>query len=251
MKNIKNLPHASGIYLVENTAHNNTPYIGQAVDLYKRFNSHHISDYKNPNNCCYNTKFYIALRKYGIENFKVTILELCPIEKLDEKEIFYIEKYNSFHQGYNSTQGGQFWTQDIHSAETEEKRRITREKNQSLKSENHPRAKLTNQEVVEIRQRYIDGESVHDIYADYSELYSNEAVFKRIVLGSTYVSAGNIPDKSQIRYTNAKLTATQIREIRKKYKKGVISYDKLGAEYGVSGGAIASIVKRRTYKHID
>lgn len=251
MENIKNLPHQSGIYLVENLAKDNIPYVGQAKDIYKRFNSHHISDYKNPNNCCYNTKFYKALREYGIENFKVTVLELCDEELLDEKEIAYIKQYDSFHHGYNSTEGGQFWSPNIHSPETEEKRRITREKNQSLKSENHPRAKLSNEEVVKIRQRYIDGESVESIHKDYIELYKNKDVFKRIVLGRSYISAGNIPDKSQIRYTNAKLTDAQVREIRERYKEGGISYDKLGKEYGLSGSSIAAIIKRKTYQHVD
>lgn len=29
-----------------------------------------------------------------------------PYEKLDEREVYYIEKFNSFHNGYNSTPGG-------------------------------------------------------------------------------------------------------------------------------------------------
>lgn len=251
MQNIKTLPHASGIYLVENTAKNNIPYIGQATDIYNRFNRHHICDYKNENNCCYNTKFYKALREYGIENFKVTVLELCPTNELDKKEIEYIEKYNSFHHGYNSTPGGQYWSENIHSPETEEKRRQTREKNQSLKSENHPRAKLTNQEVFDIRQRYIDGENMRDIYKDYASLYSNFDTFKRIVLGYTYKSVGNIPSKAQIRYTNAKLTDDEVRAIRTRYAEKNITYKKLGEEYGVSEHTIACIVWRKTYAHVD
>jgi uncharacterized protein (DUF433 family) len=50
-------------------------------------------------------------------------------------------------------------------------------------SENHPRAKLTNQQVWDIRQRYIDGESIKEIYQDFKDLYSNQQTFKRIVLG--------------------------------------------------------------------
>ena len=73
-------------------------------------------------------------------------------------------------------------------------------------SENHPRAKLSNEEVFNIRQRYIDGESVNEIYQDYQHLYSNQDTFKRIVLGQSYTTVGNIPTKEQIRHTNAKLT---------------------------------------------
>lgn len=250
MKNIKNLPKESGIYIVTNIK-NNASYIGQAKNIYDRLNKHHIYDYKDKNNCCYNTKFYIALRKYGLENFQVDVLELCSEEELDKKEIYYINKYDSFKHGYNSTKGGQNWSPNIHSEETELKRQKTRQQNKSLQSENHPRAKMTNEEVINVRQRYIDGESIQQIYEDYKDRYSNKETFKRIILGQTYISVGNIPNKRQIRYTNAKLTEVQVREIRNKYKKGKVSYDTLGKEYGLSGSSIAAIIKRKTYTHVD
>lgn len=250
MKNIQKLPNASGIYMVVNLI-NNKKYIGQSKNIKKRFQSHHLVDYKNPNNCNYNTKFYQAIRKYGIENFQVEILQLCNEEDMDNLEIYYIKKFDTFKNGYNSTEGGQFWSPNIHSVETELKRKETREKNKSLMSENHPRAKLTNEQVWNIRQRYIDGESIKEIYQDFKDLYKNEGTFKRIVLGQTYTTVGNIPQKSQIRHTNAKLTEQQVKEIRCRYQKGKISYDTLGKEYGLSGSSIAAIIKRKTYKHID
>lgn len=250
MKNLKKLPKASGIYLVTNII-NNKCYIGQAKNIYIRFNSHHIYDYLNPNNCCYNSKFYQALRKYGLDNFEISILELCEEKELDEKEKMYIEQFDSFQNGYNSTEGGQSWGSNVHSEEAELKRAKTREENKSLQGENHPRAKLTNQQVWDIRQRYIDGEDIHSIYLDFQHLYKNERTFKNIVLGETYVSVGNIPTKAQKRYTNAKLTADQVREIRKRYAEEDISYEKLGKEYGISGGSVAALIKRKTYKHVD
>lgn len=57
MKNIKQLPKQAGIYLITNNI-NGHSYIGQAIDIYDRFNSHHIYDYKNPKCRCYNTKIY-------------------------------------------------------------------------------------------------------------------------------------------------------------------------------------------------
>lgn len=250
MKNLKQLPHESGIYRVY-TTFNNACYIGQAKDIYRRFNSHHIHDYKNENNSCYNTKFYSALRKYGLDAFEIEILELCPIEELDKKEIFYINKYDSFHHGYNSTLGGQNWSENIHSEEIEQKKKETRELNQSLKGENHPRAKLTNEEVLSIRQRYIDGEPSTQIYQDYKDKYSSFNTFRRIILGYTYKSIGNIPNSEQVRHTNAKLTDIQVKEIRQKYQKGKISQEKLGKEYGVSGTTISRIVKKEIYKNVN
>ena len=250
MKNIENLPATTGIYLVENLL-NHKKYIGQAKNIKQRFVKNHKYDYKNPNNCNYETKFYQALRKYGLDNFKVEVLQLCEEEELDRLEVEYIDKYDSFINGYNSTKGGQFWSPNIHSEETEEKRRITREKNKSLMSENHPRAKLTNQQVWDIRQRYIDGESIKEIYEDFKDLYSNQQTFKRIVLGQTYITVGNIPNKEQVRHTNAKLTDVQIKEIRNSYKKGVISYRELGEKYNLSDSSLAAIIKRETYKNVD
>ena len=57
MKNIEKLPKSSGIYMVTNLL-NNVSYVGQSTNIYNRFKKHHIHDYKNINNECYNTKFY-------------------------------------------------------------------------------------------------------------------------------------------------------------------------------------------------
>lgn len=48
----------------------------------------------------------------------------------------------------------------------------------------------------------------------------------------------------------AKLTANQVREIRKIYKKGKIGCTKIGRIYGMSRSAILLIVKRIKWKHI-
>lgn len=250
MKNIKNLPEKSGIYKITNLI-NGHSYIGQSKNIFKRFNFHHICDYKNPNSSQYNTKLYQAFRKYGIDQFQVGILELCDISQLDEKEIKYIKIFNTYKNGYNSTPGGQFWSENIHAYEIEQKRKITREKNKSLQGQKHPRAKLTDLEVINIRQRYINGEAIKDIYKDYNKIYSNLATFTRIVLGQSYKSIGNIPEKKDIRHTNGKLTANQVKEIRQRYANEKISFAKLGKEYGLSATTIDRIVKKITYAHID
>lgn len=47
-----------------------------------------------------------ALRKYGIENFSFSILEECKVSELNNKEIEWISKLNSYEEGYNCTRGG-------------------------------------------------------------------------------------------------------------------------------------------------
>lgn len=247
-KNSNNLPEASGIYMIINLI-NNHKYIGQSLNIKKRIISHHQYDYNNPNNCCYDTKFYRALRHYGLDNFAVVILELCDSNKLDEKEMYYIQKYNTFKEGYNSTPGGQQWSDNIHSPLIEEKRRNTLKHTQALQNENHPRAKLSNEEVRRIRQRYIDGEDPHIIYSDYCHLYKSFDTFKRIIFGYTYKTAGNIPLKENIRHTNGKLTDKQVRQIRELYANG-LSQSKIAEQFNLSQTAISHIVQYKTYAHV-
>jgi group I intron endonuclease len=48
-----------------------------------------------------------AIQKYGKENFKKEILEYCiDLKHLDEREIYWINKYNAIEDGYNLTEGG-------------------------------------------------------------------------------------------------------------------------------------------------
>ena len=54
-----------------------------------------------------NYKLYSAIRKYGRDKFFVeTLEENIPISSLNEREIEYIAKYDSFKNGYNSSPGG-------------------------------------------------------------------------------------------------------------------------------------------------
>lgn len=89
-----------GIYLIKNLS-NGKNYIGQSIDIIRRW-SEHKARANNINNNCYNKPLYLAMRKYGIDNFKLFILELCSSEELNQKEAFYINKYNSLvPNGYN------------------------------------------------------------------------------------------------------------------------------------------------------
>ena len=51
----------------------------------------------------HDTKFYRAIRKYGKENFKIESIDFANTqEELDQKEIYYINLYDSVKSGYNS-----------------------------------------------------------------------------------------------------------------------------------------------------
>jgi group I intron endonuclease len=67
------------------------------------------------NGCEY--KFHRAIRKYGAENFTLSVIEECEKDKLDEREIYWINYYNSYYSGYNSTKGGSGLTKPLPSFE--------------------------------------------------------------------------------------------------------------------------------------
>lgn len=103
-RNYKGIP---GIYKWENKI-NHKCYIGQSVDLNKRL-AHHFSNLKTKR---YDNPLYRAVYKYGLENFDVTIIEVLEVSddlklRLDDREKYYIQKYNSYGKnGYNQTLGG-------------------------------------------------------------------------------------------------------------------------------------------------
>ena len=51
-----------------------------------------------------NRALYRAMNKYGIENFQC--LELLETNTPNEDEMLYIQKYDTYHNGYNETLGG-------------------------------------------------------------------------------------------------------------------------------------------------
>lgn len=85
---------------------NGKVYIGQTTKTLEERKATHKKDSKH-----LNTFFYRAIRKYGWDAFKWEIIHdnIASEDELDELEIYYIKKYNSFDnplKGYNTQSGG-------------------------------------------------------------------------------------------------------------------------------------------------
>lgn len=92
----------SGIYKITNQK-NNLCYIGQAVDLSRRWKDHAKCGLGIDTPA--SNKLYQAMMEDGLWNFSFEILEECPREQLNEKEKYYINLYQSKDFGYNTTKG--------------------------------------------------------------------------------------------------------------------------------------------------
>ena len=70
----------------------------------------------------HNLKFYNAIKKYGWENFEHYIIATCnSLEEAYELEQYYINKFDTYKNGYNSTLGGAGSKGKIMSEETKKR----------------------------------------------------------------------------------------------------------------------------------
>ena len=82
-----------GIYKITKKE-NGKSYIGQSNDIERRIKEH---QYKR------DIPIELAIQKYGVNAFEYEIIEECSLDKLDEREMYWINYYNTFI--YNSLFG--------------------------------------------------------------------------------------------------------------------------------------------------
>ena len=114
----------SGIYMW--TSPSGKSYIGQAVNLKKRYNS-----FLRFNKNYSGDKINNARKKYNNESdWKYEVLEYCDVNELDEREKYYIALYDTINNGYNCESGGN--ENKIVSDESKQKM------SEAMKGENNP-----------------------------------------------------------------------------------------------------------------
>jgi len=138
------------IYKIVNLSTNKI-YVGQAVSHilnHKKYRPYgregrfrcHISEAFSTKK---NQSHYLnnAIRKYGVENFVVELIEYCEINDADKRETHYIKEFNSLYpNGYNLKNGGNVFT---HSDES--KKRLSNGVSKYYKDKKFDRFKDVNQ----------------------------------------------------------------------------------------------------------
>lgn len=108
------------IYIITNLI-NGKKYVGQS----RNQNGGYLCRWADHVRCAFNDsskkyKINHAIKKYGVESFRIDLMERinCAtlsecIERLDKLEVRYIKEFDTYNNGYNSTKGGQSGGFDI------------------------------------------------------------------------------------------------------------------------------------------
>jgi len=227
------------IYCIENEV-NHKLYVGMTSNTVEWRFQKHLEGAK------YSEKefpLYCAIRKHGSENF--TIFPLTWASDLEEACKFereWIQRLGTYEDiGYNATPGGETGTAGEHAG----------------------RAVLTNEQVAEIRHRYVTDDSLN------SEMLARECdvgkhVIKRAISGRSYPNA-EMPDgmqeakerttfEAQLRggdHHSSRLTDAEVLAVRQRYMQEDNFHVRTFAdEHDLSRISARRIIKGENYGHL-
>lgn len=232
------------IYAIKNTI-NSKIYIGQTSNLSRRWSAHKCKARTGKDNY----PLYNAIRKYGIENFTLEILESCNKDIVNDREKYFIALFDAVNNGYNISIGGQGFSDG---------RKVKRPG--PMRGKKH--SKKTKQLMSEQRGGDRNGmygkthstESKQKMSKFHKENFKENGhpwegrnhSDKTIVLISESRKGKNIGENNHA----AKLTNEIVLKIRERYATENIFMSELAKEYNIGEYAISCIVKRKTWNHI-
>ena len=201
------------IYIIKNDI-NDKIYIGQAKNSKSRFQSHckPSSAHKE------NDLVAKAIQKYGKEHFFFEILE-SQIENYNEREIYYIEKYQSLvPKGYNILKGG--------------------DEPPIMRGYQYPEAKLTEKKILELTNDLLNTNlSFEELAKKYN--FQSKTSISEFNRGLTYVREIEYPIRKEI--CSGKLTNEDVSNIIQLLKYTYRSYQDIANQYNVEYRTIKRI----------
>lgn len=225
-----------------------------------------------------------AINKYGIDNFKKTIIETCENrEQLSEREKYWINFFNAVSDDnfYNIVDGGEggdtFSSLEINQkkknilvksnngkkragckikdefikkrgdkGEEEWELYQNKRKEAQAKSFLEKENRINNLYGTKICTLYMT-HSINDVYLKLDKIISKEMIKKVLTKNNIKIKQKkgvNSGEKNGM----SKLSYKKALEIRDKYKSGGYTYRKLSEEYSISASQIGQIIRGETYK---
>ena len=217
----------TGIYIIRNSI-NNKVYIGRSTDIHRRWMTH-LRDARKGEN----SKVHIAMRELGIENFYLEVLEECSLSELNKREQYYIEKFNSWANGYNNSNSSNF-----------------------LDGEKNFNAKMSEKEIEEIRIE--QSKMIKDRKEIYKK-YKNKITWTNFSFICKYQTWPdirkdlNIPEvmkwhEKQLGNEPRKFSMEELEEIVRLRYKEKKTYPEIAEIFGKSRKTISRIINKVYYK---
>lgn len=207
-------------------------YIGQTNNMQKRLNGHKSESF-NPKTSGYWLPFHCAIRKYGIDNFDLDILEEIADgesqDYIDNRETYFINFYHSLldENGYNISIGGQGCPKPPLSYE--EKLNLSK--------------LFKKEEIQDIQQRLINDEEYDDIEAIYTPRLKRTFLVN-INTGVNYFNPDfNYPLKQHAR---SRFSKKEINEIKQRIKRGDV-YSDIQKDYNIKSASFLSMINTGKY----
>ena len=256
MYSYKELKNSKGIYKITCTS-NGRIYIGSTVfNFYNRWHQH-VSALKRKEH--HSVTLQRAYDKYGKDAFVYEIIEkLTDDKEVLEREQYYIDLYDSANPklGFNICKFAGNHKGMTHSEESKE---LTRQKSKK------------NWENPEYRKKVIEGATglkrEEETKQKQSEAaksrFSSEGARRQhsIACKGVKKKEGSGEKQSKIMREScrvlgannpkAKLNEEKVREIRQLYTSGGYTYKQIGELYGVTHYAIADVITRRKWSHVE
>ena len=133
-----------GIYKIIEIDNPTNFYVGKSNNIQRRFKEHQTKTYEQSR-----IPFDDEIKEKGINAFTYEILEECSIEELSEKEKYWTDKLEATKSG-NVFDGGL----------------------RDVVGSNNPKAKLTEEDVINIRLAYANHKRQKEVYEDYKSIIS-------------------------------------------------------------------------------
>lgn len=204
------------IYKIENDI-NGKLYIGKTeFSIEKRFKEHLNDAFREGKG---KRPLYSAIRKYGIEHFHISLIEETGIP--EEREVYWIEYYGSFKNGYNATLGGdgkRYLDYDIIVATYQELKSITDTAKQ-LHIDTHTISRVLQNQNIYI---YTDQEVKTMKYGKVINMYDLQGNFLRS-FPSTFEAARHM--------VNNKLTGCKLTTIKQHIREVCVGKRKTAAKF--------------------